>query len=171
MNKSSNREGKSSLTDNQKIAKTLRLLIQNTLELKPNKEIDNNILLSLDYLDGNNHINIQDIYRKFADIYENYNKQISEKLIALAIYSELTRVGITKNKNSGNRNQAKKILEKILFSWDVPDPIQLVFYYLFYRIFKNEIRHFKSLLVILFSIKECLKFLLLIIKYYFTPFF
>lgn len=146
MIKSISRQNKSSLTDNQKIAKTLRLLIQNTMELKRNKEIDNYILLSLDYLDGNNHINIQDIYDKFANIYEKYNqellnnKQISENLIALAIYSELTRIGITKNKNLGNRDKAKKILEKILFSWDVPDPVKLVFYYLFYRIFEKEIR-------------------------------
>ena len=157
------RGGQETLTDNQKIAKTLRLLIEKNFT-NTNYVIDDNIVNALNYLEKSDSTNNKnktyleikkireylkikyyEIKEKFKEVIPNFRGtklngiNVNLWLIFSAVYSELTRVGyfysIYKNNKGGNPENARNILTWILYqSEDIPLPL----YYLYFRNFKQS---------------------------------
>jgi hypothetical protein len=153
----------------------MRLLIKDTLELNPAVNTDNDILLGLNFLDGETFS--PEVFNRLGKAYQtikqelrnrekerrhhgmnNYNKnsnnpekRMTKMLIASAVYSELTRVGIPDYKPPSDHN-AKDILETFVkpkFEKPISVEVPLVIYYLYIRNFmkkNNKILKFDEIL-------------------------
>jgi hypothetical protein len=116
------------------VTKKLREKIEEDLVLNPEEQKDNDILLALDFLDGKTVDNISEVMSRLGEEYQDIKQKIrgvhhlnikendiNKMLIASAVYSELTRVGIPgfkskrigvpDSKPSPSKDNAKAILE------------------------------------------------------------
>ena len=148
------------------IASSLRILINDTLKLNPQEQTDNDILLGLKFLNGEEVGNISEVMDRLWHVYQdikqeirgvhpkkinnkkNQENHVTKMLIASAVYSELTRVGIPStisrrvggpdSTSSPSKDNAEAILKTIL----QPNPyckVPLAIYYLYYRDYNKSL--------------------------------